>query len=85
MTGDKKDDFVSYIKEEGDNHFLVVVNYSDNKGCAKVPIYNIKGYRYCLLYDALNSHEFAKEIKDVKNGMEVCLEAWESKIFKYNY
>jgi glycosidase len=85
MTGDKKDDFISYIKEEGDNHFLVVVNYSENKGCAKVPIYNIKGYRYCLLYDALNSKEFAKEIKEVRNGMEVCLEAWESKIFRYNY
>ena len=85
MTGDKKDEFISYIKEEGDNHFLVVVNYSENKGCVKVPIYNIKGYRYCLLYDALNSKEFAKEIKEVRNGMEVCLEEWESKIFRYNY
>ena len=85
MTGDKKDDFISYIKEEGDNHYLVVVNYSDNQGCATVPIYNIKGYEYCLLHEALSDQEYVKTITEVKNGMQICLDAWESQIFQYNY
>ena len=85
ITGDKKDDFISYIKEEGDNHYLVVVNYSDKQGCANVPIYNVKGYRYCLLHEALNDQEYVKTIAEVKNGMQICLDAWESQIFQYNY
>jgi hypothetical protein len=85
ITGDKKDDFISYIKEEGDNHYLVVVNYSDKQGCANVPIYNVKGYRYCLLHEALSDQEYVKTITEVKNGMQICLDAWESQIFQYNY
>ena len=85
MTGLKKDDFVAFIKEEGKNHYLVVVNYSDGKGCAKVPIYNIQGYQYCLLHDALNDQEYIKNLKEVQDGMEVCLDAWETQILQYNY
>ena len=85
ITGEKKDDFIAYIREEGNNHYLVVVNYSKNKGCANVPIYNIKGFKYTLIYDALNDIEYVKNYNDVKNGMRVCLDAWESHIYEYNY
>ena len=85
IEGEKKDDFISYIKEEGDNHYLVVVNYSQNQGCAQVPIYNIKGYRYCLLHEALSDQEYVKTVKEVQKGMTLCLDAWESQIFQYNY
>ena len=86
MSGDKKDDFISYIREDEENHYLVVVNFSDNDGCANIPIYNIKGFRYCLLYDVLNDEEYIKTIDETKNiGLNACLKAWESKIFKYNY
>ena len=86
MSGDKKDDFISYIREDEKSHYLVVVNYSDNDGCSNIPIYNIKGYRYCLLYDLLNDEEYIQTIDQVKNkGLNVCLKAWESHVFKYNY
>ena len=35
----KKDDAIAYIREEGNNQFLIAVNYSNEKGCANVPIY----------------------------------------------
>ena len=86
MSGDKKEDFISYIREEDKSHYLVVVNFSDNDGCANVPIYNIKGFRYSLLYDVLNEEEYIENLDDIKNkGLNVCLKAWESQIFKYNY
>ena len=85
MTGGKKDDFIAYIREEGDNHYIVIVNYSSSQGCAYVPIHNIKGYRYCLIHEALSNQEYIKTVKDVKNGMFVCLDAWETQIFQYNY
>ena len=85
MRGEKQDDFIAYIREDGDSHFLVVVNYSENKGCANVPIYNVKGYRYSLLHEAINDVEYVKSLGEVKNGMRVCLDAWESQIFQYNY
>ena len=86
MSGDKKDDFIAYIREDEESHYLVVVNYSDNEGCSNIPIYNIKGYRYCLLYDVMNDKEYIKTVDQVKNkGLDLCLKAWESQIFKYNY
>ena len=85
MTGERRKDFIAYTKEEGNNHYLVVVNYSDKKGCANVPIYDIKGYRYCLIHEALNDIEYIKTIKEVQEGMQVCLDAWETQIFQYNY
>ena len=85
ITGEKKDDFIAYIREEGDNHFLIVVNYSNDKGCANVPIYNVKGFKYTLIFDALNNIEYVKNHNDVKEGMRICLDAWESHIYQYNY
>ena len=86
ISGDKKDDFIAYIREEEESHYLVVVNYGDSDGCSSVPIYNIKGYRYCLLYEVLKEEEYISDVSSVKNkGLNVCLKAWESQIFKYNY
>ena len=86
LDGERKDDFIAYIREEEDSHYLVVVNYSENEGCANVPIYNLKGRKYILVYDILNDVEIMKTYDIVKNyGLKVCLKAWESQIFKYNY
>ena len=87
IIGHKKEDFIAYIREDEKSHYLVVVNYSNNNGCSNIPIYNIKkGFRYCLLYDVLNDKEYITDFNKIKNeGLEVCLEAWESQIIKYNY
>ena len=85
ITGEKKDDFIAYIREDENNHFLIVVNYSNEKGCANVPIYKIKGFKYALIFDALNNIEYVKNHNDVKEGMRICLDAWESHIYQYNY
>ena len=86
LDGERKDDFIAYIREEEDSHYLVVVNFSENEGCATIPIYNLRGRRYILVYDALNDVEIMKTYDIVKNyGLKVCLKAWESQIFKYNY
>ena len=37
-----------------------MVNFSENEGCANVPIYNLKGRRYTLVYDLLNDVEYIK-------------------------
>lgn len=86
IDGERKDDFIAYIREDEDEHYLVVVNFSENEGCANVPIYNLKGRRYTLVYDVLNEVEYIKTYDIVKNqGLQVCIKAWESQIFKYNY
>ena len=86
IDGERKDDFIAYIREDEESHYLVVVNFSENEGCANVPIYNLKGRRYTLVYDLLNDVEYIKTYDIVKNqGLKVCLKAWESQIFKYNY
>ena len=80
------EDFVAYIREEGDNHFLVVVNYSDTAKCGNVPIYNIKGYKYSLLYEAFSDEEYVRNAEQIKSkGLQVCLKPWETQIFQYNY
>ena len=85
-TGDKKDDFVAYLREEGDNHYLVVVNYSETPGCAKVPIYNIEGKGEKTLHEVIDDVEYVRNIDIIKKeGLTVCLYPWQSQIFKYNY
>ena len=37
IYGEKKDDFVAYIREEDDNHFLIVVNYFVPTNILKYP------------------------------------------------
>jgi glycosidase len=81
-------DFVAYIREDEstDNHLLVVVNYSDTAKCGNVPIYNIKGLKYCLLYEPFSDEEYVRNVELIKkNGLQVCLKPWETQIFKYNY
>ena len=87
ITGNLKDNFVEYIREAGENHYLIVVNYSSDEGCPHVPIYSvepkdgranflevIEGYKYTISEDAIK-----------KYGLTVCLNHWETKIYKYNY
>jgi glycosidase len=87
ITGNLKDNLVAYIRETEDNHYLIVVNYSSNEGCSHVPIYNVEpkdgranflevmeGYQYAISEDAIK-----------KYGLTVCLNPWETKIYKYNY
>ena len=85
LDGERIDDFIAYIREE-ESHYLVVVNFSENEGCANVPIYSLEESEYIFVYDVLNDVEIMKTYDIVKNyGLNVCLKAWESQIFKYNY
>jgi hypothetical protein len=86
MSGQKKDDFVAYIREQGDSYYLVVVNYSDNSGCANVPIYNIEGSGDHVIHEAVDDVEYIRNVDTIKKeGLIVCLNAWQSQIFKYNF
>ena len=82
----ENNDFISYIREDGDNHFLVVVNYSDTSKCGYVPIYNVKGLKYCLLYETFSDEEYVRNVEILRQkGLQVCLKPWETQIFQYNY
>jgi len=86
ITGDRKDDFVAYIREDGDSHYLVVVNYSENTGCSHVPIYNIKGSGNQNLLEVIDDVEYIRDVDTIKKeGLMVCLYPWQTQIFKYNY
>ena len=86
MSGERRNDFVAYIREEGDNHYLVVVNYSGNQGCANVPIYNIEGSGDKPVYEALSGVEYIRDADTMRtSGLTVCLSSWQAQIFKYNY
>jgi glycosidase len=86
MSGQKKDDFVAYIREQDDSYYLVVVNYSDNSGCANVPIYNIEGSGDHVIHEAVDDVEYIRNVDTIKKeGLIVCLNAWQSQIFKYNF
>ena len=86
IIGKKKDDFVAYIREKEDNYYLVVVNYSDSFGCASIPISNIKGNGECSLFEMLNEREYIRISENLrKEGLVVCLDPWETQIFKYNF
>ena len=85
-SGDKKDDFISYLREEGDSYYLIVINYSDNAGCANIPINNIKGAGEGKLFEMINDVEYIRNIDSIKKeGLIVCLYPWKVQIFKYNY
>ena len=82
----KKDDFVAYLREEGDSYYLVVVNYSNTSGCTNVPIYNIEGHGDHVIYEAIDEVEYVRNVDTIRNeGLIVCLNAWQSQIFKYNF
>ena len=86
MTGKKKDDFVAYIREKEESYYLVVVNYSDNFGCANVPISNLQGKGECSIREVINDREYLRIAENIrKEGLIICLIPWETQIFKYNY
>ena len=86
MSGDKKDDFIAYLREDGDSHYLVVVNYNGYSGCANVPIYNIEGNGDHVLHEVVEDVEYIRNVDTIRNkGLTVCLSGWQSLIFKYNY
>ena len=86
ITGVKKNDYIAYIREEGESHYLVVVNYSGSYGCGDVPIYNIKENLDVSLREVLNDVEYIRNGFYIRNqGLIVCLNPWETQIFKYNY
>ena len=86
MSGDKKDDFIAYLREDGDSHYLVVVNYNGYSGCANVPIYNIEGNGDHVLHEVVEDVEYIRNVDTIRNqGLTVCLSGWQTQIFKYNY
>ena len=85
-TGEKKDDFIAYLREEDKSYYLVVVNYSNTAGCANIPINNIKGNGEVKLFEAIDDVEYIRNADVIKNeGLIVCLHPWQVQIFKYNY
>ena len=86
MSGERKNDFVAYLREEDDSHYLVVVNYSGYSGCANVPIYNIEGNGDHVVHEVVDDVEYVRNVDTIRNeGLTVCLTGWQSQIFKYNY
>ena len=86
VSGDKKDEFIAYIREEGDSHYLVVVNYSDKEGCSNVPIHNFEGTGERSIHEVIDDVEYIRNAEHVRSGgLIVCLYPWQSQIFKYNY
>ena len=86
MSGDKKDDFIAYLREEGHSHYLVVVNYNVYGGSANVPIHNIEGNGDHVLHEVVEDVEYIRNVDTIRNkGLTVCLSGWQSQIFKYNY
>jgi hypothetical protein len=85
MSGDAASRFVAYLRND-ENNFLVVVNYSEYSGCANVPIYNIIGSGMVYVYEMFSDIEYSRDAETIRNsGLTVCLEAFQSQIFKYNY
>ena len=79
-------DFVAYLREENNSHYLVVVNYSNGTGCANVPIYNVEGNGDKTIYEVVDDVEYIRNADTMRNeGLTVCLSPWQSQIFKYNY
>ena len=86
IEGDKKYDFVSYIREKEESYYLIVVNYSNSFGCSKIPIFNLKGKGECSLREVIYDREYIRNADNIRNeGLIICLSPWESQIFKYNY
>ena len=86
MTGDKPNNFIAYIRQEGNNHYLIIINYNDENGCAEIPIYNIEGTGNIRLYEMINDVEYTGNAETIKTkGLNVCLSGYETHIFKYNY
>ena len=86
MSGEKSNDFIAYLREDGNSHYLIVVNYSDGTGCANVPIYNIEGNGDHPVHEVIDDVEYIRNVDSIRNqGLIVCLYGWQSQIFKYNY
>ena len=74
--------FIGFIRKEI-NSYLIVVNYSDNYACANVPIYDVRDN---LVYEMFSQIEYERDARTMKStGLTVCIPAYQSQIFKYNY
>ena len=86
MSGDRASDFIAYIREDGNSHYLIVVNYQQYYGCAEVPIYNINGSGTVKVKEMISNIEYNRNADTMKNpGLTVCLNGYQAQIFKYNY
>ena len=86
ISGDKELDFIGYIREVDDAHYLVVVNYASTYGCAEVPIYNMEGSGMKNVKEMFSGIEYSVDADIMRNvGLTVCLNGYQAQIFKYNY
>ena len=86
ISGDKKNDFIAYIREKGTSHYLVVVNYSSNYGCAEVPIYNVEGSGNKNIKEMISGTVYSRNADTMRGvGLTVCMSGYQAQIFKYNY
>ena len=85
ISGDKKSDFYAMIREK-DNHYLVVVNYSNEYGCVDVPIYNIEGDGDVKIRELMLDIELKRNGKTLREkGLTVCMDGNTVHIYQYNY
>ena len=86
ISGDKKNDFIAYIREKDTSHYLVIVNYSSNYGCAEAPIYNVEGSGNKNIKEMISGTVYSRNADTMRGvGLTVCLSGYQSQIFKYNY
>ena len=86
ISGDKASDFIGYIREVDNAHYLVVVNYNTNYGCAEVPIYNMEGSGMKTVKEMFSGVEYSVDAEIMRTvGLTVCLNGYQAQIFKYNY
>ena len=86
MSGDRASDFIAYIREQDSSHYLIVVNYQQNYGCAEVPIYNIAGSGIVKVKEMISNIEYSRNADTMRGvGLTVCLSGFQAQIFKYNY
>jgi len=85
VNGENAKNFVAYIRK-GSNPYLVVVNYSNGYGCANVPIHDINGNGDVNIYEMFSDTQYVRDADTCRStGLTVCLDAYQSQIFKYNY
>ena len=86
MSGDRKNDFIAYIREKDKGHYLVVVNYNQYYGCAEVPIHNISGSGNRKIKEMISGVEYTRNADTMRGiGLTVCLQGYQAQIFKYSY
>eukprot|EP00708_Paratrimastix_pyriformis_P002730 GAFH01001483.1.p2 GENE.GAFH01001483.1~~GAFH01001483.1.p2 ORF type:complete len:512 (-),score=112.45 GAFH01001483.1:67-1416(-) len=68
----------------GSEKRLVVVNYSDTKGIARVRIPDVAGSGNVVIHELFSDETYTRSASEMRDsGLVVVLEAWQTQIFSY--